>query len=74
MLNGREIFLQEGFEASDDASAADDYATGDDEESQIQAMLQEACEIAARTRGRWVDGCMVGWMGGWLNGWMDWRH
>ncbi|GIL54317.1 hypothetical protein Vafri_9891 [Volvox africanus] len=42
ILNGREIFMQEGFVATDDASATDDYAREEDEESAIQDMIARA--------------------------------
>ncbi|KAG2489340.1 hypothetical protein HYH03_012170 [Edaphochlamys debaryana] len=42
VLNGREIFMQEGFVAADDASAADDYAREEDEEANIREMMARA--------------------------------
>lgn len=50
ILNGREIFMQEGFVANDDASAADDYAREEDEESQIKEMMARATAQAEAAR------------------------
>ncbi|KAG2444374.1 hypothetical protein HXX76_001130 [Chlamydomonas incerta] len=50
ILNGREIFMQEGFVANDDASAADDYGFEVDEEEEIKAMIQRAAEAAEAAR------------------------
>lgn len=51
ILNGREIFLQDGFEAADDASAADDYSREDgDEEARINDMYRRAQQDAERAR------------------------
>lgn len=52
VLNGREIFMQEGFEAADDASAADDYQREEDDEAKIRSMMQEAEDNAAAARQR----------------------
>lgn len=49
-LNGREIFLQEGFVAQDDASAADDYNREDDDEADINRMFAVARENAEKAR------------------------
>ncbi|GFR48039.1 hypothetical protein Agub_g9872, partial [Astrephomene gubernaculifera] len=50
IMNGREIFMQEGFVAADDASAADDYAREEDEESAIRAMIERAKAQAEAAR------------------------
>ncbi|GLC34909.1 hypothetical protein PLESTB_001177000 [Pleodorina starrii] len=50
ILNGREIFMQEGFVAADDASAADDYAREEDEESAIKDMMARAQAAADMAR------------------------
>ena len=51
VLNGREIFMQEGFTAADDAGAADDYdARDDDEEAAINEMFAQAARQQAAAR------------------------
>eukprot|EP00201_Polytomella_parva_P013352 CAMPEP_0175057594 /NCGR_PEP_ID=MMETSP0052_2-20121109/11346_1 /TAXON_ID=51329 ORGANISM="Polytomella parva, Strain SAG 63-3" /NCGR_SAMPLE_ID=MMETSP0052_2 /ASSEMBLY_ACC=CAM_ASM_000194 /LENGTH=339 /DNA_ID=CAMNT_0016322815 /DNA_START=36 /DNA_END=1051 /DNA_ORIENTATION=+ len=50
LLTGREIFMQDGFIAEDDASAADEYKRDDDVESKIKEMLAAAEEAAADAR------------------------
>eukprot|EP00198_Chlamydomonas_reinhardtii_P000117 XP_001689452.1 predicted protein [Chlamydomonas reinhardtii] len=50
ILNGREIFMQEGFVANDDASAADEYGFEVDEEEEIKAMIERAAAAAEAAR------------------------
>ncbi|KAG2447107.1 hypothetical protein HYH02_007856 [Chlamydomonas schloesseri] len=50
ILNGREIFMQEGFVANDDASAADDYGFEVDEEAEIKSMIERAAAAAEAAR------------------------
>ncbi|GBF95907.1 hypothetical protein Rsub_08498 [Raphidocelis subcapitata] len=57
VLNGREIFMQEGFTATDDAGAADDYdARDDDEEVAINEMFAAAARQQAAARAAATDG------------------
>eukprot|EP01025_Chloroclados_australasicus_P020675 TRINITY_DN2180_c0_g2_i7.p2 TRINITY_DN2180_c0_g2~~TRINITY_DN2180_c0_g2_i7.p2 ORF type:complete len:420 (-),score=111.08 TRINITY_DN2180_c0_g2_i7:340-1599(-) len=48
ILNGREIFMMEGFEAMDDMGAADEYAREDNEDEIIK-------KIEAETKQRWEE-------------------
>eukprot|EP01023_Acetabularia_acetabulum_P020423 TRINITY_DN20601_c0_g1_i1.p1 TRINITY_DN20601_c0_g1~~TRINITY_DN20601_c0_g1_i1.p1 ORF type:complete len:585 (+),score=131.03 TRINITY_DN20601_c0_g1_i1:238-1755(+) len=48
ILNGREMFMMEGFEAMDDTGAADDYDREDDDDALIKKMEEE-------TKQRWAQ-------------------
>ncbi|GMH33642.1 hypothetical protein BSKO_01476 [Bryopsis sp. KO-2023] len=50
ILNGREIFLQQGFTAVDDASASEGYNREVDEEAEIQRMEKQAAEAMASAK------------------------
>lgn len=51
ILNGREIFLEAGFQAVDDESAAEDYVREEgDEEARIELMMQQARDNEAAAR------------------------
>lgn len=54
ILSGREIFLQAGFTATDDASASEDYAREVDvqaEEKEMQRKAQEAIATSKSAQG-----------------------
>lgn len=52
IMTGREIFAQEGFIATDDASASDAYTREVDEEAEIKRMHKEAEEALAQARAQ----------------------
>ncbi len=51
-MTGREIFEQEGFTATDDASASDSYAREIDEEEEIKRMHEQAQKDAETVRSQ----------------------
>ncbi|KAK9816691.1 hypothetical protein WJX72_003761 [[Myrmecia] bisecta] len=60
LLTGREIFMQEGFQAEDDLGAADDWHTREDEEAEMQRIQEEALARNARAAAEMRGGANGG--------------